>query len=83
MKVLDEAMKFAVDAHSGMLRKKDNCPYILHPAEVAVIAGTMTREEFDAWTTEAKVMRMACLQEQITLDEFIAWLDKDKRRTMD
>lgn len=48
-----------------------------------VHAGTMTREEFDAWTTEAKVMRMACLQEQITLDEFIAWLDKDKRRTMD
>lgn len=45
MKVLDEAMKFAVDAHSGMLRKKDNCPYILHPAEVAVIAGTMTRDE--------------------------------------
>ena len=48
-----------------------------------VHAGTMTREEFDAWTTEAKIMRMACLKDQITLDEFIAWLDKDKRRTMD
>ena len=48
-----------------------------------VHAGTMTREEFDAWTKEAKAKRTACLQEKITLDEFIAWLDRDKRRTMD
>lgn len=36
------AIKFAADAHDGMVRKKDNTPYILHPLEAAVIVGTMT-----------------------------------------
>ena len=40
--VLDRAIEAAVRAHSGTLRKKEGIPYILHPMEVAVIAGTMT-----------------------------------------
>ena len=48
-----------------------------------VRAGTMTRDEFNVWVKEAKAKRDACLAEEITLKELIAWLDKDKRRTMD
>ncbi len=40
--VFDRAVKFAAEAHSGMKRKGTGMPYILHPLEVAVIAGTMT-----------------------------------------
>jgi len=40
--VLEDAIKFAVDAHSGQTRKLGNIPYILHPLEVASIIGTMT-----------------------------------------
>ncbi len=42
MSIFDDATKFAVDAHSGMMRKGAELPYILHPLEVSVIAGTMT-----------------------------------------
>ncbi len=44
MGVLDDAIKFAVDAHSGM-KRKNGSPYILHPLEAAAIAGTMTDDE--------------------------------------
>jgi len=42
MNLLDEALSFAVRAHSGQNRKKDGGPYILHPLEAAVIVSTMT-----------------------------------------
>ena len=42
MNIFDEAIIFAAKAHSGMYRKKSKTPYILHPMEAAVIAGTMT-----------------------------------------
>jgi len=45
MSILDDAVKFAVDAHAGMTRKIGNKPYILHPMEVAAIVGTMTGDE--------------------------------------
>ena len=45
MKKLDEAIKFAVDAHAGQVRKIRNNPYILHPLEAAAIAGTLTKDE--------------------------------------
>lgn len=45
MKTFEEAIKFATNAHSGMVRKWENTPYILHPMEVSVIAGTMTDNE--------------------------------------
>lgn len=43
--VLDKAIKFAVDAHSGMNRKGTTLPYILHPLEAAAIVGSMTSDE--------------------------------------
>ena len=44
MSIFDEAIKFAVDTHSGMIRKNRNTPYILHPLEAAAIAGTITND---------------------------------------
>ena len=40
--LFDRAAKFAIDAHHGGERRGKGYPYILHPMEVAVIAGTMT-----------------------------------------
>ena len=45
MNLLDNAIIFAVNAHSGMIRKSGNSPYILHPLEAVEIAGTMTNDE--------------------------------------
>lgn len=42
---IDEAIKFAVDSHSGQMRKLAMTPYILHPMEVAAIIATMTPDE--------------------------------------
>ena len=42
MELVSEAIAFAVKAHDGMRRKKNELPYILHPMEAAVIVGTMT-----------------------------------------
>lgn len=42
MTLVSEAMIFAAGAHDGMLRKGSHVPYILHPAEVAAIAATLT-----------------------------------------
>ena len=44
MNIFDEAIIFATNAHSGMYRKGDKSPYILHPLEAATIAGTMTED---------------------------------------
>jgi len=45
MDIFDEAIKFAVDAHAGALRKGGGRPYILHPIEVAAIAGSITGDK--------------------------------------
>jgi myo-inositol-1(or 4)-monophosphatase len=45
MSLFDDAARFAVDAHAGMLRKGDAIPYVLHPFEVASIAATITVDE--------------------------------------
>jgi len=45
MTLFEEAIVFAVQKHSGMQRKLDSSPYILHPMEAALIASTMTRDE--------------------------------------
>ena len=42
MDLFDKALCFAAEKHSGQIRKMANTPYILHPAEVAAIVGTMT-----------------------------------------
>ncbi len=43
--LLDTAIKFAVDAHSGDKRKGTNIPYITHPLEALSIVSTMTEDE--------------------------------------
>ena len=45
MTLFDEAICFAVEKHSGMTRKRESTPYILHPLEVAAIVGTMSSDE--------------------------------------
>lgn len=40
--ILDKAIIFATNAHSGSFRKGTNLPYIIHPMEVASIVSTMT-----------------------------------------
>ena len=45
MELVSEAIVFAVKAHDGMRRKKNDTPYILHPMEAAVIVGTMTDDQ--------------------------------------
>lgn len=42
MNLVEKAIVFAANAHSGQTRKDGYTPYILHPAEVAAIAATMT-----------------------------------------
>ncbi len=44
MDVLDKALIYAIAAHEGANRKGGINPYILHPLEAAVIAGTMTND---------------------------------------
>ena len=45
MTLFDEAIRFAVEKHSGMTRKGEPAPYILHPLEAAAIVGTLTCDE--------------------------------------
>ena len=42
MDMFTEALKYAAEKHGGMTRKNDSNPYLLHPLEAAVIAGTLT-----------------------------------------
>ena len=45
MSKIDDAIKFAVDAHKGQVRKLGGLPYIFHPTEVAQIVAQMTTDE--------------------------------------
>lgn len=45
MTLVSDAMIFAARAHDGMLRKGTTLPYIVHPAEVAAIAATLTDDQ--------------------------------------
>ncbi len=45
MTLLDDAIRFAVSKHSGVLRKSGSTPYILHPLEVAAIVSTLTDDQ--------------------------------------
>ena len=45
MNKVTKAIEFAAAAHDGMVRKKADTPYILHPLEAAVIVGSMTSDE--------------------------------------
>lgn len=43
--MIEKAIKFAMDAHRGQVRKGVPIPYILHPMEVAAIVAGMTADE--------------------------------------
>ncbi len=43
--LLNEAIKFAINAHQGQFRKGTQIPYILHPMEAVTIVGTMTVDD--------------------------------------
>lgn len=44
-KLINDAIRFAVEKHAAQTRKMNDTPYILHPMEVAEIIGTMTNDE--------------------------------------
>ena len=43
--LIDRAAIFAIKAHSGAKRRRCDCPYIIHPFEVATVAASMTNDE--------------------------------------
>lgn len=51
--------------------------YKAHNARIRY--GIMTREEFNAWSQEARRKRDECVAEKLPLKEFVAWLDSDKQ----
>ena len=44
MDLFERALAFALKAHEGQTRKKNDIPYILHPCEAAAIAATLTAD---------------------------------------
>ncbi|MBQ7895431.1 MAG: hypothetical protein IJ364_02605 [Oscillospiraceae bacterium] len=52
--------------------------YKAHNARVS--KGLMTRDEFNAWSLEARERRDMCLRGELDFDEFIAWLESDRIR---
>ena len=86
--VLERAIHFAVDAHSGVLRKLSGAPYILHPLEALVIAGTLTddREVLAAVVLHDVVEDTGATLEELRekfgprVAELVAVETEDKRR---
>ena len=66
MTLLDQALRFAIEKHSGQIRKKNNTPYILHPLEVVAIVGTMTN---DPETLAAAVLHDTVEDAGVTIEE--------------
>ena len=50
--------------------------YKTHNARIRY--GLMTREEFTAWSVEARAKRDLCSAGQLPLEEFVEWLNSDK-----
>ncbi|MBE6909493.1 MAG: hypothetical protein E7474_07980 [Ruminococcaceae bacterium] len=50
--------------------------YKTHNARIRY--GLMTREEFTAWSVEARAKRDKCSAGELPLEEFVAWLNSDK-----
>ena len=51
--------------------------YKAHNARIRY--GLMTREEFQAWSKEARQKRDRCVAGELSLEEFVAWLDSDRQ----
>ena len=52
--------------------------YKAHNARVRY--GTMTKDEFTAWSKEARAKRADCVAGKLSFEDFVAWLDSDKQR---
>lgn len=50
--------------------------YKTHNARIRY--GLMTREEFTAWSVEARAKRDACCAGELPLEEFVEWLNSDR-----
>lgn len=50
--------------------------YKAHNARIRY--GLMTREEFSAWSAEARRKRDECIAGRIPFEDFVAWLDSDR-----
>ena len=50
--------------------------YKTHNARIRY--GLMTREEFTAWSVEAREKRDKCVAGDLPMEEFVAWLNSDK-----
>ncbi len=44
MDIFEKALAFAIKAHEGQTRKRDDIPFTLHPCEAASIAATLTND---------------------------------------
>lgn len=66
MDLFDEALCFAIEKHSGQVRKMSDSPYILHPLEAAAIVGTMTS---DKETLAAAVLHDTVEDAGVSLEE--------------
>ena len=44
MRIIERAIIFATEKHSGAVRKGNDIPYIVHPMEALSIAATMTND---------------------------------------
>ena len=42
--MFEKALAFALKAHEGQIRKRDDIPFILHPCEAAAVAATLTTD---------------------------------------
>lgn len=66
MEKVERAVCFAAEKHNGQKRKMSSIPYLLHPMEVAAIAGTMTD---DADILCAAVLHDTVEDTETTLEE--------------
>lgn len=69
MTLLEEAIIFAVQAHSNQFRKGTQTPYILHPLEAAAIVASMTD---DLEIIAAAVLHDTLEDTHISVDEISA-----------
>lgn len=69
--ILDEAIRFATEAHKDVPRKGSNTPYILHPLEAAAIAATMT--------TDTEVIAAAVLHDTVEDNKSISLNDIEEK----
>lgn len=68
---LYEKRKFEIPAIKEYKRS-----YKAHNARIRY--GIMTKEEFAAWSKEAREKRDLCIAGKLSLEDFVAWLDSDK-----